>query len=401
MKNRLINILRICFYFFMKPFLWLYIVIFQHVRFKRNGMKIPKGPVLFLSNHLTNWDGIYLNCMFFTRIIRFIVHDELFKNKAVAWFSKNLLGEVCRGKTEESVLDILEMRKLAKSGATLGLYPEGDIDMFGRTLPIEISIAKFVRLLNVPVVLMKIQGAYIRAPRWAKKARHSHITYSITNIISLDELKKSSLDDLYKRILDGITVDDNKYQSEFRYRQFWSMNRAKWLELGLFYCPKCKKFETLYSKKDNLICNECGIIAKYNRYSMLESKCDNFNETLLTSWDDEQKRVLYSRLDFCDENTVILFEKELDYYCVKKTEYFKKPICRANLVIYKEKIEIEFENDKKTIFIKNIDKAKLQYKDVLEIHYNDDCIRFRNKNKKWSAYLYALTINYLLKINAK
>lgn len=397
MKNRLISILRVCFYFVMKPFILFYITIFQHVRFKRNGMKVPKGPVLFLSNHLTNWDGIYLNCMFFTRIIRFIVHDELFKNKTVAWISKNLLGEVCRGKTEESVSDILEMRKLAKSGATLGLYPEGDIDMFGRTLPIEISIAKFARLLNVPVVLMKIQGAYIRAPRWAKKARHSHITYSITDIIHLDELKKLSLNELYKRILNGITVDENNYQSEFKYKQFWSTDRAKWLELGLFYCPQCKKFETLYSKQDNLICRECGVIAKYNRYSMLESKCEKFNEFLLTKWDDEQKKALYNKLDFYNEDTPFLEEKELDYYCVKKTEYFKKPICKANIKIYRVKIVIEFEKEKKVILMENIEKANLQYKDVLEIRHNEECIRFRNRNKKWSAYLYVLTINYLIK----
>ena len=80
-KNFLKEFAQHLFYFLLRPFLWFYIVVFQHVRFKRNHKKVPKGPVLFLSNHLSNWDGIYINAMFWNRIVHFIVHDEMFKNK--------------------------------------------------------------------------------------------------------------------------------------------------------------------------------------------------------------------------------------------------------------------------------------------------------------------------------
>ena len=403
MRSKLIVFLRITFYCFMKPLVWFYVVLFQHVRFKKNGYKLPKGGVLFLSNHLSNWDGIYLNCMFFNRIIRFIVHDEMFKNKTIAWLSKNLLGEVCRGKTEENISDILQMRKLAKKGATLGLYPEGDIDMFGRTLPIEISIAKFVKLLKIPVVLTRVEGAGIRAPRFAKKPRHTHITYSITDVLSLEVINSLSLNELYNRILKGIVVDEYKKQSEIMYKQFSSLKRAESLELGLFYCPNCQSFETLYSKNDKVICKKCGFSAKYNRYCMMETKDDCFEYSLLTKWDDKQKEELYKRIVLQNENKPFLEEKELLFSYARSVDYFKKPLCTSQLKVFKNRLEITLDksSEKKMILIKDIRKAILQYKDVLEIQNKQFNIRFQNKSKKWSAYLYVLTINYLIKLNEK
>lgn len=383
----------------MKPLIWFYVVIFQHVRFRKNGYKVPKGPVLFLSNHVTNWDPFYLNCMFFTRIIRFIAHDEMFQNKFFAWFSKNILGEVCRGRTDESISDVLEMKRLIKSGATLGLYPEGDIDMFGRTLPIGISVAKFARLLGVPVVLTKVQGACIRAPRWADKARHAHITYSITDVIYPSELKNTPVNELYERILSGIVVDEYAYQKEIKVKQFPAPKRAEWLELGLFYCPSCGKFETLTSKGDKIYCKSCDFKAKYDRYSMIESVTSPLSFNLPTEWDDLQKKVLCEKLASYADDKPFLIANDLDYYCVSQTEYFKKPIAKATLKLYKDRLEIAFDNElqSQTIQMKDIRKATLQYKDVLEIQYDNIRIRFQTKERKWSAYLYALTIDYLIK----
>lgn len=399
MKEKWIKFLRVCFYCVMKPLIWFYVVVFQHVRFRKNGYKVPKGPVLFLSNHLTNWDGLYLNCMFFTRIIRFIAHDEMFQNKFFAWFSKNVLGEVCRGRSDESISDVLEMRRLVKNGATLGLYPEGDIDMFGRTLPIGESVAKFARLIGVPVVLVKVQGACIRAPRWADKPRRARITYSITDIIYPDELKSTPVKNLYDRILQGITVDEYAYQKEIKVKQFPATKRAEWLELGLFYCPNCGKFEVLTTKGDRIICTNCKFQAKYNRYCIVEPVNGSLPFQLLTEWDDEQKRILYGKLDDYTEDTPFLSAYNLDYYQIQPTEYFKKPLCKASLKLYKDRLEISLKTETTplTIPLTDINKATLQHKDVLELWLKDTRIRLRTEERKWSAYLYVLAINHLIK----
>lgn len=396
MESKWIRFLRCVFYCIMKPFVWFYVVVFQHVRFRKNGYKLPKGPVLFISNHVTNWDPFYLNCMFFTRIIRFIANDELFKNKYYAWFSKNILGEVCRGKTDESVSDVLAMKRLVKSGATLGLYPEGDIDMFGRTLPIGVSVAKFVKMLGVPVVLTRVQGACIRAPRWADKARHAHITYSVTDIISPREWKTMSVTELYERILRGITVDEFAYQRQLQYKQLLARRRAEWLELGLFYCPHCRQFETLQSKGDKVFC-PCGFTARYNRRGMLESVQKPLPWTLLTEWDSAQKRALCEKIEAHTGEQPLLQAEGLDYYRTEKTAYCKKPLAKASLKVYKDRLEVIFDGEEThNIPMYEVKRATLQHKDILDVLCKDCLLRFCTKTRKWSAYLYALAIDKII-----
>lgn len=395
-KNFLKEFAQHLFYFLLRPFLWFYIVVFQHVRFKRNHKKVPKGPVLFLSNHLSNWDGIYINAMFWNRIVHFIVHDEMFKNKFLGFLSNVLLGEVKRGMSTSDISDILTIRQLVKKGKSVGLYPEGDIDMFGRTLPVEISVAKFVKMLRIPVVIMRIDGACIRATRWGKYAHHSHITYSIREVLSVEQIQKMSLEELYKVIMDGITVDDLAYQENvLRYKQWPGPARAEWLELGLYMCPKCHRLEVLKSKGAYVYCSECGFKAKYNRYAMLEGEEVPFHN--LTKWDDWQYSELKKIIDQAEEKGLILATNDLDLYHVKEVEFFKKPIGRTDLKLYKDRIVYQENGEEITLYIQDMTRLMLQYKDVLEIHFGTSRIRFRTERRKWSAYLYWKALLYIKK----
>lgn len=400
MKKVLKAILHYPIYIILRPFIWIYVVIFQHVRFKKNHFKIPKGPILLLSNHLTDWDGIYLLCMFYLRNIHFLVHDELFKNKFFSFVCGTIFGEIKRGMTDNDISDILEMKKLAKEGKTIGVFPEGDIDMFGRTLPIPDTVAKFAKMMNIPVVLLRIEGAYIRAPRWGKYAHHGHITYSVQRILSVDEIKEMDVPSLHKVIIDNIAGDDVQYQVDHPYKQWPGFKRAEWLELGLYMCPHCHQLEVLKSKGDKVYCTKCGFEAKYNRYCFLESKDVPYRT--LTAYDDAQYLELCKMIDRCSDEEVILKEENLDFYMVNQKEYFHKPIDKAVIEVYKKYIRYSLEDGKRVdIPITELKRICLQYKDVLELHYGEVRIRFRTKQKKWSAYLYYKAIKYLNECSKK
>ena len=66
--------------------------------------------------------------------------------------------------------------------------------------------------------------------------------------------------------------------------------------------------------------------------------------------------------------------------------------------MYKDRVEIDFLDKSlpKVIYLDDIKKATLQYKDVLEIDYANFRLRFQTKERKWSAYMYATAIKYLL-----
>lgn len=384
------------FYTIFRPFMWLYFVVFQHVRFKRNGYKIPKGPIVILSNHHSNWDGIWLNAMFKTRIIHFIVHDEMFKNKALSFVSGTLLGEIKRGPNHQDVGPVKEMFKLRKQGKTIGIFPEGDIHMFGRTLPIAPSIAKLVKKLNVPVVCLSLTGAHLRATRVAKYAYHSHITYNVKDVIMPEDLANMSVEEVHTRIVNDISVDEMKWQRKAKIKQY-GKKRAEWLELGLFCCPKCHKMETMKSHNNHFYCKECGFDAKLNKYSFFESNFPmEFDCTSL--WDDWQLEQLKQYLHNLGENEIAFKRDDLDVYFTPLGSFFKKPYDKANIMLYKDRITFttKKEGKTKTFLLKDISRAYLQYKDVLEIIIDNERYRFRSKKRDWSAYLYVKAIEFLL-----
>lgn len=387
---------QVIFYTILRPFLWLYVVLFQHVRFKKNKKKIPKRPVLFISNHLSNWDGIYANLMFPTHIIHFIVHDEMFKNKFLTFFSGTLLGEIKRGMSDSDISDVLMTKKLVREGKSIGVYPEGDIDMFCRTLPVDVSIAKYAKMMKVPVVILRITGAGARASRWSKYAHHTKIIYSVQEVLSKEQVQEMDVNELHKVIVDGITVDDLKHHQESNHKQRIGFARAEWLELGLYMCPKCHRLEVLSSKGNKVFCTKCDFEAKYHRDCTLESK--DFTSTL-AELDDRQYEELKKIIDSAKDEDVILEARDLNLQYAKETEFFKKPIGKTYLKVYKTHIEFEYNKEIVKVDIKDIKRLMLQYKDVLEVRFLKEKIRFSTKKRKWSAYLYWKALQYISKIN--
>lgn len=393
------QVAQVIFYSIFKPLGWLYFVLFQHVRFKKNGWKVPKGPVLIISKHSSNWDGVWLNAMFFNRIIHFIVHDEMFKGKFLSFLSGTLLGEVKRGPNHQDIGPVMEMLRLKKEGKTIGIFPEGDIHMFGRTLPIEPSIAKMIKKLNIPVVCMRLTGAHLRATRVAKYPYHSHITYEIKEIIMPEEFEQMSVEDLHKRVIDDIYVDEMEWQRTARVKQH-GFKRAEWLELGLFMCPKCHKIETLKSKGNKFYCTNCDFEAKLNKYSFFESNYPMpFDCTSL--WDDWQLEELKKYLINYPDDTPIFIGENIDFYKTTIHDFFYKPYAKGEIRLFKDRLEYKENgtNISKTIYLKDITRAFLQYKDVLEIVINEDRYRFGRKKEKWSGYLWTRSINYLIEQN--
>ncbi|MEA4821243.1 MAG: 1-acyl-sn-glycerol-3-phosphate acyltransferase [Erysipelotrichales bacterium] len=382
-------------YFLFKCVMGLYVTIFQHVRFYKNKIKLPrKQPVLFLSNHHTNWDPVYLNVMFFSRNIHFIENEELFENKFFRFIFGICLGNIKRSSNKSDVSDVIDILRLKKEGHNIGIYPEGDIDMFGRIINRNFAISKLSKKLYMPIVLLSLKGAHLRAPRWSKLPHHSKINYNLNRLISLEEIKSMSIEDLDKAIWDGISVDEMETQKENRIRQF-GPSRAKWLELGLFLCPKCGKYETMHSKRNVLYCSKCGFKVKLNKYSFFEFTKSKDKPPFVTTaeWNDYQINDLEKRIESVDDNPIL--EKEgLKLFAANYNDKFdKKDYKDASLSIFKDKIELKIEDFIEIFNVNDIIDCSLIHKDVLEICLPDGRYRFEYDDEKWPAYLYVQCIN--------
>ncbi len=380
----------------IKPFLIIYL-FFQNVHYRRNGFKVPREPVFFIGNHHSNWDGFYHCVMFYGRIPHFIVHDELFKSKGFARFFGNFLGQLPRARIPGAMTPIITIKRLLSAGQSVNVYPEGDISMFGTTIPIDISIAKMARMLDVPVIITRVKGAHLRAPRWSRLPHHSRITYEISDVIFQEELKIMTIEELHSRIKKGIYVcayDDREKEKV----KVWGGHRAEWIELGLFYCPSCHRYETIVSRGNDFVCLHCGMLGHVNRQLMIETYPNQYF-TRPDKWDDYQQQELKSMLDKAVAEELLFSLGQGQCEIVPIDTFFKMKGRKVTAKLFKDRIDIAGENDfRVTINIIDIVESQVQYKDVFEIITKYRRIRLWRKTPKWSAYLWANCVKILKEI---
>ena len=383
-------------YGILKPLLFVYFHVFQRIRFSKNGYKIPKGPIFVIGNHHTNWDGFYHAILLYWRFPHFIVHDEAFKNDNYSKIFGSFLGQVRRGRNGLSAEPIKALKQLVDAGQSVSVLPEGDIDMFGRTLPIDQSIAKLARLLNIPVVLVRISGAHLRAPRWSNFAHHTRIDVKVSDVILPSELIENDLYTLYRRIVDGVKINSYDIQ-ETANRKVYGQRRGEWLELGLYWCPCCQQFETLTSRGNDFTCRTCGLFGTVNNRLRLDV-ADYPHLSRPDVWDEYQLTALKQKLEHAADDEHLFSLSDGKYERVEIKHFFSNNGLKATARLYKNRIEVDTKDGKQIITLESIKKVGLQYKDVFEIC--DDKYRYRlyRKTPKWSGYLWVNCVKELTKL---
>lgn len=390
--------LRFFLYFFLFQFVFRILFKFNHkLKFNKNGKKLPPVPFLVLGNHVTDWDGLYLNT-YLKKFIYFLVHDEVFKYKYRKIIAYNILGQIKRGKTKNDIGPLRKMIELKQAGKCLGIFPEGDISYSGRSLEIRKSISKLCKILDMPIVLSRIDGATYQRPRWSYEIRKTPVTLTITDVISVEDVRNLSEEDFYDRIVKGISYNDNEYQ-KINLNRMKAKNPAERLEYVLFLCPDCNKTGSLKTKGKHIFCENCGYKAEYNLYNQFELISGKRHLLNIGEWDDYQK----SRLEgIIAENKKtggeILSYGNFSYNRVLRGDFFYRPQSRGTLSLNHERIK--FVSDDNSIIeeynIKDIKDLYIQFKGAVEFSSGKYRYRFKSRNKQHYGYWYECFINRII-----
>jgi 1-acyl-sn-glycerol-3-phosphate acyltransferase len=370
---------------------------FHRVRFDKNGCKLPKKPFIVLCNHTNNWDGLYL-VTYLKRFIYFIVHDEFYKNRLRKTIAYNLLGQIGRGKIKNDIFPIRKFLDLKQKKQCVGVFPEGDISYTGRSLPVGKSIAKLVKLLDIPVVAVRIDGGSFHEPRHSYGARRVKISMKITDVIAREDVNALSRDELYDRIYNAIRYDDGKYQAEHR-NVIRGKNMAEKLENVLFMCPDCGKTNTLRSSGDKLFCGGCGYTVRqneYNRFELVKGKrlFQNIGE-----WDDYQRENIRAVIrERAADGGCLIRQSDYNYYKVPDGNFFSRPLCRGEVWLTAEALRFESGGVSLSIPVLEIERLYIQYRGSVEFTYGDSRYRFDSAVKEHYGYRYQVMIETIQKM---
>lgn len=215
-----------------------------------------EGPYIILSNHPSFYDVYYMTKAVYPIRPSFIMNRYYFKNGIMKWIF-NRMGVIPKKLFSPDLETIKKTITQIKLGYSIFMCPEGRLGIDGTNYNVSIETAKYIKQNKLPVMLFRIEGAYLAKPKWRRKQIKSKVRTTLTRFIKKEDVLNLSVEEISNIINESISYNDFDYAKEnnikYKYKK-----KAEGLENILYYCPKCKKEHTLSTKGNDIWCKECG-----------------------------------------------------------------------------------------------------------------------------------------------
>ena len=362
--------------------------IFSFLFWKKYGYKAEnykldrKQNYLIICNHSCSLDPFMLGKSFF-RPIYFVASDDLLKNGFISKVMKHTVAPIPIRKGTMDISSIRNCISIAKEGGTIGIFPEGNRTYSGEISYLGINLVKFIRKLDLPLIIYHIDGGYGLDPRWGKKSRRGKGSRGyVQRLLSKEELCSLKDEELLK------IINTNLSQEISPSLRFKSKEKAEYLERVLFVCPKCHALETLVSEKNAIRCKCCSLEATYEEDLSFSSNDPSFKFKKVSEWMNYQKEYLKDLA--IEENKVLLGDEKVTLIsCLegkeKEVELVGKLQMNSKSFIIKGEKEIQF-------FFKDIKQVENQGKHKLLFYIGKDYYEFKG-GERFSSYKYYLMFN--------
>ncbi|MGM9880012.1 MAG: lysophospholipid acyltransferase family protein [Bacilli bacterium] len=362
--------------------------IFSFLFWKKYGYKAEnykldrKQNYLIICNHSCSLDPFMLGKSFF-RPIYFVASDDLLKNGFISKIMKHTVAPIPIRKGTMDISSIRNCISIAKEGGTIGIFPEGNRTYSGEISYLGINLVKFIRKLDLPLIIYHIDGGYGLDPRWGKKSRRGKGSRGyVQRLLSKEELCSLKDEELLK------IINTNLSQEISPSLCFKSKEKAEYLERVLFVCPKCHALETLVSEKNAIRCKCCSLEATYEEDLSFSSNEPSFKFKKVSEWMNYQKEYLKDLA--IEENKVLLGDEKVTLIsCLegkeKEVELVGKLQMNSKSFIIKGEKEIQF-------FFKDIKQVENQGKHKLLFYIGKDYYEFKG-GERFSSYKYYLMFN--------
>lgn len=214
-----------------------------------------KPPYILLSNHMYFID--FLICAMATgghRVNNVVSFDGYYRRP---WLME-LIGSIGTRKFTMDLHLIKSINKVLKRGDVLSMYPEARYTPAGITNYLPESLGKLIKMNKVPVVVMLHHGNHLYSPFWDfRHKRKAPLRATFTRILTAEQVKTMSVDEINKAVHEAMQYDDYRYQKDNGIR-ITEPFRAQGLHKVLYQCPHCKAESQMASDGSQLYCKACG-----------------------------------------------------------------------------------------------------------------------------------------------
>jgi ribosomal protein L37AE/L43A len=275
----------------------------RHLKVNKVNMKHIEHPYILLCTHHAFIDfKVTTRAIFPKRATYVVAIDGFIKREKLL---RNV-GGICKRKFTNDPLLFRHIKYSLENLKTIcAIYPEARYSLVGTTAILPDSLGKMVKVLKKPVVVLNMHGNYLTQPVWNLVMRKVPLRADMTQIVTADEAKSLSVDEINQRIHKAFIYDEYKWQKENNIKITYK-DRAKGLHHALYQCPSCKKEHEMDSNLNKIWCNSCGKTYEMDVYGVLKATDGETEFSHIPDWyefmrQEVRKQIISGTYRFEDE----------------------------------------------------------------------------------------------------
>lgn len=234
-------------------------------------------PCLVLMNHSSFIDLKIAARLLVTRPFHVVCTSDGFVGKR--WMMR-LIGCI---PTRKFMMDVTLVRDMVYAvrelKSSILMFPEASYSFDGTQTPLPESLGKCLKLLKVPVVMIRTNGAFARDPLYNNlQLRKVRVSADVEYLLSPEEIARKSPQELNDILQEKFTFDYFRWQQENKIRVAEPF-RADGLNRMLYKCPRCRTEGRMQGQGTKIGCRQCGETYELTEYGYLQAYEDKDTES--------------------------------------------------------------------------------------------------------------------------
>ena len=299
------------------------------------------APYLVLANHNCDLDPVFLGYAF-PQQMYFVASEHVYRAGIASHILRFVFEPIAKRKGTSDALTVMKAIRTLREGKNVCLFPEGQKSFNGLTGEIHIATGKLVKASKANLVTYKFQGGYFTTPRWGKGIRKGKVTGKLVNFYTKEQLDALSAEEITERIKQDLYEDayERQEESPIKYK---TKKIAEGLESALCVCPSCNNIDSLCSKKNVIVCKECGLTATLDNYYYFNN---NKPFKTITEWDFYQQNFIKEMVHKNSDSSESIFYNQKVTLKSVKAEHKEETLGTGIFLLYNDRFV--FQSKEKT-----------------------------------------------------
>ena len=253
-------------------------------KYEKIGMeKLKKNePCLILMNHSSFTDLKIASKLLFPRKYNIVMTSDGFIGRNALMHH---IGCIPTNKFVRDAALIHDMMYAVKRyNSSILLFPEASYSFDGTATPLPESLGRCIKMMGLPVVVIKTEGAFLRDPLYNNlQKRKTNVSAKIEYLLSPDDIKNMPYGEINELLANRFSFDNFRRQKETGV-EIDEPFRADSLNRVLYKCPNCLSDGNTEGKGTTLKCHTCGKTYEMLTDGSMKATCGETEFSHIPDW---------------------------------------------------------------------------------------------------------------------